>query len=427
MSAIFDTKMCVNLVIVIIVVYIYSIQSFRPMSIARRSIDLSKSSYINSLLTKSTSQSCISMVAGNIDESAITKPINNSKNIPIANMRNLKQKTGQDINDNAILSTWNELKGLSEKELLTSSSIDMAEREERSLSLAYRRCEYVTELFSKTFYMGTTLMRSDARKHVWAIYAWCRRTDDLVDSPRALLNCEHLQEDLDIWYKRLDKIWDGKPEDLFDMAMANTVKQFPGLKIQPFRDMIAGMVMDVPGIGKDRYQNFEELYLYCYRVAGTVGLMTLPILGAAKGYTQEQAAEPAIALGIAFQLTNILRDVGEDLERGRIYLPKEELDAFNLSEDDLFSCEVTEKYKEFTKFQIARARDYYRKAQEGIPMLASDARIAVQASLDLYSRILDVIERNGYDNFRKRAYTSKFEKLTIIPGSILAATFPKKH
>ena len=91
---------------------------------------------------------------------------------------------------------------------------------------------------------------------------------------------------------------------------------------------------------QDRYQTFEDLYLYCYRVAGTVGLMTLPILGAAEGYTEEQAAEPAIALGIALQLTNILRDVGEDLERGRIYLPLDELAAFGLTEDDLFRCEV---------------------------------------------------------------------------------------
>ena len=91
---------------------------------------------------------------------------------------------------------------------------------------------------------------------------------------------------------------------------------------------------------QDRYKTFDELYLYCYRVAGTVGLMTLPILGAAEGYTEEQAAEPAVALGIGLQLTNILRDVGEDLERGRIYLPLDELAAFGLTEDDLFRCEV---------------------------------------------------------------------------------------
>jgi len=262
-------------------------------------------------------------------------------------------------------------------------------------------------------------MRPDARKHVWAIYAWCRRTDDIVDSPRALLNREILAKDLKDWNTRLENIWAGKPSDLFDLAMSDTVKQYPSLSIQPYKDMIAGMVMDVPGLGQERYQTFEELYLYCYRVAGTVGLMTVPILGVAPGCTEAQAAAPAVDLGIALQLTNILRDVGEDLERGRIYLPLDELRAFGLSEDDLFRCEVTPQYVAFMKFQIERAREYYRRAQVGIPMLAKDARFAVQASLDLYSRILTVLERNGYDNFSKRAYTSKLEKLGIVPMSYI--------
>lgn len=267
--------------------------------------------------------------------------------------------------------------------------------------------------------MGTSLMAKDSRKHVWAIYAWCRRTDDLVDSPRALLNREVLAEDLQVWNERLDMIWAQKPVDLFDYAMADTVKVYPSLSIQPYRDMIEGMVMDIPGMGQDRYANFDELYVYCYRVAGTVGLMTLPILGTAEGVTEAQAAEPAVALGIALQLTNILRDVGEDLERGRIYLPQDELRAFGLTEQDLFSCTVTPKYKDFMRFQIQRARDYYKKAEEGVNMLAPSARLAVQASLDLYSRILTVIERNDYDNLRKRAYTTKLEKLAILPDSLL--------
>ena len=193
------------------------------------------------------------------------------------------------------------------------------------------------------------------------------------------------------------------------------------MDVQPYRDMIAGMVMDVPGLGQERYQNFDDLYTYCYRVAGTVGLMTLPVLGTAEGVTQEEATPSALALGIGLQLTNILRDVGEDLERGRIYLPLDEIERFGLTEEDLFRCQVTPKYVEFMKFQIQRARDYYKKAEEGIPMLAPDARFAVRASLDLYSRILTVIERNGYDNFNKRAYTTKLEKLSILPGSWQAA------
>merc|ERR1719262_226668 len=179
------------------------------------------------------------------------------------------------------------------------------------------------------------------------------------------------------------------------------------------------MIMDVPGHpkGKQKYQTFDELYLYCYRVAGTVGMMMLPILGTADGVTEQEAKAPAEALGIALQLTNILRDVGEDLNRGRIYLPLDELKQFGLTEEDLFACKVTEKYKKFLKFQIARARDYYAQASHGIPMLAPNARFAVRASLDLYSRILDKIEENDYDNLNKRAYTTGFEKLMILPGS----------
>ena len=124
-------------------------------------------------------------------------------------LRNLKSVPVKE--DGALLARWNELKGLSEKELIvpSASSIMKAERSEIALGLAYRRCEYVTQLFSKTFYMGTSLMRPDARAHVWAIYAWCRRTDDIVDSPRALLNREVLNKDLEDWSLRLDKIWAG--------------------------------------------------------------------------------------------------------------------------------------------------------------------------------------------------------------------------
>jgi 15-cis-phytoene synthase len=335
-------------------------------------------------------------------------------------LKNLKTAGTSAVKDDALFQSWKEFKGLSEQELIRNAALSSEqERRADALQLAYRRCEFVTQLFSKTFYTGTTLMKSEVRKHVWAIYAWCRRTDDIVDSPRALLNKETLTRDLQVWDERLANIWQGTAIDLFDLALVDTVQMYPELSIEPFRDMIAGMVMDVPGLGQDRYETFDELYLYCYRVAGTVGLMTLPIFGTAPGYSAEDARESAIALGIGFQLTNILRDVGEDLERGRIYLPRDEIAAFGLTEEDIFNCEVTPKYKKFIKFQIQRARDYYRIAEEGVPMLAPEARFAVQASLDLYSRILNVIERNQYDNFRKRAFTTKFEKLSILPQSLL--------
>jgi len=305
------------------------------------------------------------------------------------------------------------------KDLMENPTDALTNRDTKALAQAYEQCEDVTKAFSKTFYIGTAFMRPEARKHAWAIYAWCRRTDDIVDSPQALANPNKLDSDLGEWVHRLDDIWDQRPTDQYDLAMADTVRTYPTLSIQPFRDMVDGMIMDVPGHakGKSRYETFDELYMYCYRVAATVGIMMLPILGTAPGVTEEEAKEPAIALGIALQLTNILRDVGEDLKRGRIYLPQDELKKFGLTEEDLLAGEVTEKYKEFMKFQIARARHYYAQAARGIPMLAPDARFAVRASQDLYARILDKIEENGYDNFKKRAYTTGLEKLGILPGS----------
>lgn len=128
--------------------------------------------------------------------------------------------------------------------------------------------------------------------------------------------------------------------------------------------------------------------------------------------------EPALSLGVAFQLTNILRDVGEDAsERGRVYLPQEDLRRFGVTEEQIFAQKVDENYINMMKFQIARARMYYERARRGVFMLAPESRLPVQSSLDAYGRILDKIEANGYDSLTKRAYVDKWEKLSIIPFS----------
>jgi len=186
--------------------------------------------------------------------------------------------------------------------------------------------------------------------------------------------------------------------------------------VDSFEDMIKGMVMD---IDQNRFETFEELYVYCYRVAGTVGLMTMPIMGTADGYTEEDALEPALALGVALQLTNILRDVGEDRHRQRIYIPQEDLRRFGVTEQALIKGVKSEAYVQMLKFQIERAREWYVRAESGVAMLAPEARLPVRASLDMYSSILDKIELNNYDNFEKRAYTTKLEKLALLPGAWL--------
>jgi len=173
-------------------------------------------------------------------------------------------------------------------------------------------------------------------------------------------------------------------------------------------------VMD---LDQNRFETFDDLYLYCYRVAGTVGLMTMPIMGTAPDSTYDEALEPSHALGVALQLTNILRDVGEDRVRQRIYIPQEDLRQFGVTEASLLKGVKDENYVALMKFQIARARKWYKVAEDGIRCLAPDAQLPVRASLDMYSTILDKIEANNYDNFSKRAYTSKFEKLMMLPKS----------
>jgi 15-cis-phytoene synthase len=153
---------------------------------------------------------------------------------------------------------------------------------------AYEESGEVTGAFAKTFYMGTQLLGEEARRAIWAIYVWCRRTDEIVDAPRD--NEEDMLYDLSAWEVRLENLWKyGQVEDVFDLCLLDVHVKYPDLSITPFVDMIRGMLMDVPGLGQERYDNFDELHLYCYRVAGTVGLMSMPIFGCAPGFTAEQA------------------------------------------------------------------------------------------------------------------------------------------
>ncbi|RLN28449.1 phytoene synthase 2, chloroplastic-like [Panicum miliaceum] len=275
---------------------------------------------------------------------------------------------------------------------------------------AYDRCGEVCAEYAKTFYLGTQLMTPERRKAVWAIYVWCRRTDELVDGPNASYITPTA---LDRWEKRLEDLFEGHPYDMYDAALSDTVSKFP-IDIQPFKDMIEGMRLD---LWKSRYRTFDELYLYCYYVAGTVGLMTVPVMGIAPDSkaSTESVYNAALALGIANQLTNILRDVGEDARRGRIYLPLDELAQAGLTEDDIFRGKVTDKWRRFMKGQIQRARLFFDEAEKGVAHLDSASRWPVLASLWLYRQILDAIEANDYNNFTKRAYVGKAKKLLSLP------------
>ncbi|MGG6296757.1 15-cis-phytoene synthase CrtB [Leptolyngbya sp. AN02str] len=290
-----------------------------------------------------------------------------------------------------------------------------------SLEESYERCRQVTEEYAKTFYLGTLLMSEQKRRAIWAIYVWCRRTDELVDGPQAQFTTEAT---LDAWEQNLESIFAGHPIDDVDIALVDTLQRFP-MDIQPFRDMIEGQRMD---LYRNRYQTFEELNLYCYRVAGTVGLMSCAVMGIDElGRTAPWSGQPydpqaqAIALGVANQLTNILRDVGEDARRGRIYLPLDDLALFDYTEDDLMNGVIDDRWRALMKFQIQRARKYFTEAEQGISHLSRDARFPVWAALMLYRQILDAVERNQYDVFSKRAYVSTGRKFLLLPLARLRA------
>lgn len=290
------------------------------------------------------------------------------------------------------------------------------------LNSAYDRCGEVCAEYAKTFYLGTQLMTQERRKAIWAIYVWCRRTDELVDGP----NASHITPAaLDRWEQRLTDVFECRPYDMFDAALSHTVSKYP-VDIQPFKDMIEGMRMD---LRKSRYNNFDELYLYCYYVAGTVGLMSVPVMGIApeSKASTESIYNAALALGIANQLTNILRDVGEDARRGRVYLPQDELAQAGLSDEDIMRGKVTDKWRNFMKGQIKRARMFFDEAEKGVSELSSASRWPVWAASLLYRQILDSIEANDYNNFTKRAYVGKVNKLLSLPAAYGTALLgPKK-
>lgn len=292
-----------------------------------------------------------------------------------------------------------------------------------SVEEAYEHCRQITAKYSKTFYLGTLLMSAAKRRAIWAIYVWCRRTDELVDGPNASLTTD---ETLDQWERQLESVFAGHPHDTPDVALVDTLERFP-LDIQPFRDMIAGQRMD---LYRSRYETFDELRLYCYRVAGTVGLMSTTVMGRDssprtapwdQAKTPPNPIEEAIALGIANQITNILRDVGEDARRGRIYIPLEDLTLFNYTEEDLMKGVVDDRWRSLMRFQIQRARKFYAQAESGIGALSEDARLPVWSALMLYSQILDMIERNDYDNFNRRAYVPSAKKMASLPIAWLRA------
>jgi phytoene synthase len=275
-----------------------------------------------------------------------------------------------------------------------------------TLGRAYNHCANITREHSKTFYLTSSLLGGEITKAARALYAFCRVSDDLIDQ-NADQDHHQLERRLDAW-KHRSLLDDPLPDDLVPLAWAHARAKF-GIPIDYAEQLLEGVAQD---LFQTRYQTFDELAHYCYGVASTVGLMTMYMIG----YNGPEAIPYAIRLGVALQLTNILRDVGEDWQKDRIYLPQEELAAFGLSEADIARGQVTEMWRQFMRFQINRTRQLYQDAMPGIALLNNKGRFAIKASADLYQEILAKIEQNDYDVFNLRAYISKPGKFSRLPG-----------
>ncbi len=283
-----------------------------------------------------------------------------------------------------------------------------------SLANAYEYCRQITRHHAKTFYLATFFLPENQQNPIYAMYALLRTVDDLVDLAEDKLTNGQLSRDelngsIETWKSRLRDCYAGKPmEDPILMAWQDTLRHFSVPAELPL-DLIDGVAMDIEFTP---FETFDQLYVYCYKVASVVGLMSSEIFG----YSDPRALDHAIELGIAMQLTNILRDIGEDVDRGRIYLPLEELRRFGYSTDAFMKKTMNRNFIELMKFQIARARKYYDSAEQGIPMLSRSCRFAVRVSSRNYNDILSTIEQNDYDVFTKRAFRSKWQKLGTLPA-----------
>ncbi len=277
---------------------------------------------------------------------------------------------------------------------------------QKTLQQAYAHCEELTAVHSRSFYMASSMLPQDKRRAVRALYAFCRITDDIVDQPQG-----DITEELSAWRSAALSPHPSS-DNLVAVAWADTCLRY-NIPIKYAEQLMNGVARDT---FQSRYDTFDELASYSYGVASTVGLMSMHIIG----FTGPESIPYANKLGVALQVTNILRDVGDDWRNGRLYLPQEELHAFGLSEADIDAAvktgHITNRWREFMRFQIIRNRQLYQEAWPGIGALHKDGRLAIGAASGLYRGILDDIEANDYDVFSRRAHISTWGKLRRMPG-----------
>jgi phytoene synthase len=272
-----------------------------------------------------------------------------------------------------------------------------------ALRKAYKKAEKITAQHSRSFYFASALLPEEKRLAVRALYAFCRTVDDIVDeSPDSEQDAQ-----LDYW-RGIVEHTSFAQDDLVAAAWADTLTRYHIPRHYALQ-LIDGVARD---LFQSRYQTFEELATYCYGVASTVGLMSMYIVG----FDSNEAVPYAIKLGVALQLTNILRDIGEDYRNGRLYLPREELAFYGVQESDIAQGRITDNWRQFMKFQIDRTRQVYEESWAGVKMLEREGQLAIGAASVFYQGILDEIEKNDYDVFTRRASLNTFAKASRIPA-----------
>ncbi len=253
-----------------------------------------------------------------------------------------------------------------------------------------------------SFYYSFLFLPRPKREAIYAVYALCRSVDDIADD---LGDVANKAERLKAWREELDRCYAGQPTLSITKMLRECLNRYPIPKGY-FDELLAGVEMDLT---ISRYATFADLYTYCYRVASVVGLICIEIFG----YRRESAKEYAVNLGLALQLTNILRDLRTDGRRGRIYLPQEDLQQFGCSEEDLLSCRYTPEFFLLMRFEADRAREHFRRAAESLAPEDRRNMVAAEIMGRIYGDILDAIERRAYRVFEKRIALSSPRKLQI--------------
>lgn len=284
------------------------------------------------------------------------------------------------------------------------------------LTQSYEECKRLNALHGKTYYLATLLLPARKRPPVHALYGFARYADEIVDDLASTLTPEEKAIALRTWGDTvLADLRAGKSSDLIGRALVDTVTKY-SIPLEYFDAFMVSMEMDLT---VTRYNTYEDLMTYVYGSAVVIGLEMLPILG----YSDPRAIEAATALGTAFQLANFIRDIGEDIDRGRIYMPLDDLARFGVSEEMLLKRELTPEIVEAIKYQIARVRDLQEKAEAGIQYLDPISRPCIRAASELYCGIVDEIEANGYDIFNKRATTSTWRRARVAGIAFIQTLF----